>query len=217
MTELTVRSEMGANIEWAKTMAASNLLPASFKGNAPNLLYAVELADALQIPRINAVTNIHVISGKPTMSSDLMAALVRQAGHKLRVQIAADGKSARATLIRKDDPDFVYESVWSWDRAVASKLTGKDTWKNFPQAMLRNRAISEVIRQGASEVLVGVIYTPEELGAVVDGQGAPVTVDAPRSAFAEAATPEPVDVSAAVEVDAVFEDVPLFEAGADGS
>lgn len=196
MTELTVRSEMGANIEWAKTMAASNLLPASFKGNAPNLLYAVELADALQIPRINAVTNIHVISGKPTMSADLMAALVRQAGHKLRVEVAPDGKSVRASLIRKDDPDFTYTSVWTWDRAVAAKLTGKDTWKNFPQAMLRNRAISEVIRQGASEVLVGVIYTPEELGADVNEQGAPAVVDRPMSVFAQAATPpsEPVDV-----------------------
>lgn len=194
MNEITVRHDPGAEIaaskEWATTMATSSLLPAAFKGNPANLFYAVELADALTIPRINAVTNIHVISGKPTMSADLMVALARNAGHKVRFHTAPDGKAVKAELIRADDPDFVFESVWTWDRAVAAKLTGKDTWKNFPQAMLRARAASEVIRQGASEVLVGVIYTPDELGAEVDKTGAPVQ-DRTRSAFAMAAEPAP--------------------------
>jgi hypothetical protein len=40
--------------------------------------------------------------------------------------------------------------------------------------MLRSRAITEVARQGASDALYGVVYSPEEMGADVDQAGAPV-------------------------------------------
>ena len=61
-----------------------------------------------------------------------------------------------------------------WVPATAAGLANKGVWKSYPQAMLRSRALAEVIRMGASEVLIGGIYTPEELGAEVDGGGQPV-------------------------------------------
>lgn len=159
-------------IEWAKAMAPAALLPKAYQGQPANLLLAAEYADALGIERINALTSIHVIEGKPTMSADLMVALARRAGHKVRVQVKDD--AVRATLIRADDPDFEYISVWTLDRAKAANLAGKGVWKAYPQAMLRSRAVSEVIRHGASEVLIGGIYTPEELGAKVSEAGVPI-------------------------------------------
>lgn len=161
-------------IEWARAMAPAGLLPKAYQGNPANLLLAAEYADALGIERINAITSIHVIEGKPTVSSDLMAALVRRAGHRLRVSIG--NGTVTATLIRSDDPEFPYEASWTMERATRAGLAGKDVWKKYPQAMLRSRAISEVVRMGASEVLVGAIYTAEELGAEVDRTGAPVMV-----------------------------------------
>jgi hypothetical protein len=47
-------------------------------------------------------------------------------------------------------------------------------WERFPRAMLRARAIAEAVRIACPEVLHGAIYTPEELGAVVDQEGNPV-------------------------------------------
>lgn len=46
--------------------------------------------------------------------------------------------------------------------ATAAKLTGKDTWKQYPRQMLRARVISEGIRTVYPGVAVGV-YTPEEV------------------------------------------------------
>jgi hypothetical protein len=98
--------------------------------------------------------------------------MVRKAGHRLRV--TGDDRTATAHLIRADDPDFTYEAIWTLDRARVAGLAGKNVWKNYPAAMLRARAITEVARMGASDALYGLVYTPEELGAEVDRSGLPV-------------------------------------------
>ena len=171
--EITPRTPQGLAEKkgWADTLAASNLLPPAYQKQPANLFLAAEYADTLGIPRIAAVTGIHVIQGKPSMSADLMAAQVRRAGHKLRVK--ASDTEAVAQLIRKDDPDFTYECRWTLERAKQAGLLGKrgGNWQAYPAAMLKARAISEVIREGCSEVLYGAVYTPEELGAVVDAEG----------------------------------------------
>lgn len=206
----TTRDAVTEKQDWARAMAPSALLPAAFKGNPANLFLAAELADALGISRINALTSIHVVEGKPSASADLMAALVRRAGHKLRVTV--DNGVARAVLIRHDDPDFEYVAVWDMATANRAGLGNKGVWKSYPQAMLRSRAITEVIRMGASEALVGVIYTPEELGADVDAQGVPTKASpvTERVTVAEIIG-EPVDVTDAVIVSESWGDASLFE------
>lgn len=200
-TEIVTTSGVVEKQQWARAMAPAALLPKAYRDNPANLFLAAELADSLNIERINALTSIHVIEGKPSASADLMAALVRRAGHKLR--ITGNDQSARAVLVRVDDPDFEFSAEWDMNRARQAGLVGKDVWKKYPGAMLRSRAITEVIREGASEVLVGMIYTPEELGATVDGSGQP-TRSSPateRVTVAEIidqgprAEPDPVDVT----------------------
>lgn len=163
---------LGAQMEYAKALAASSLLPRQYQGQPANLLWAISYGQTLGVDPMTAVQSIHVINGKPTASADLIAGLVRRAGHKLR--ISGDDRKAVAQIVRADDPEFTFESVWTIERAQAAKLTGKDTWKAFPAAMLKARAITEVARAACSEILQGTIYTPEELGAVVDQDGNPV-------------------------------------------
>lgn len=149
-------------MRYAQALAEASILPAAYRRQPANVLLAMELGAALRIPPIQAITGIHVIDGKPTASADLIAALVRRAGHRLRV--TGDDKTATATIIRADDPEFEYTATWTLDRASRAGLTGKGVWKTYPAAMLRARAITEVARAGAGEALYGVIYTPEELG-----------------------------------------------------
>lgn len=169
-------SALPDRIQYAKALAESGLLPQSYRKQPANVLYAVEYGDALGVKPMTAITGIHVIQGKPTLSADLMAALIRRAGHKLRVRVE-QGPVAIAQVIRADDPDFTFQCRWDMDRAKAAGLLGKDNWQNHPTAMLKARAISEVAREACSEVLNGLIYTPEELGAAVDGDGTVVDVD----------------------------------------
>lgn len=148
-------------IHYSKTISASNLLPEAYRGRPENVLIAVETGAALGIPAIQALNSINVIKGKAAMSADLMASLVRRAGHKLR--ITQEGMSVTAELVRADDPDFTFSATWDQKKAQTAGLWGKGNWATYPDQMLRARAITEVCRQGASDALMGVIYTPEEL------------------------------------------------------
>jgi hypothetical protein len=182
---------LATKMQYAQAMAGSSLLPRDYQGKPANLLFALEYADALGIAPIHAITSIHVINGKPSASADLIAASVRRAGHKLRV--TGDDTYAEAVLIRQDDPDFEYVARWDMAKAKQANLNTA-TWKAYPAAMLRSRAITEVARMGASDALYGVIYTPEELGAEVDKDGAPVpapTFARPASRVQQAMNAEP--------------------------
>lgn len=173
MTEIAVREDsLDSKIAYSKALAVSKLLPPDYRGNPANILMALEYASSLGVKPIHAITAIHVISGRPSASASLIAALVRRAGHKLRV-VASDTE-ATATLIRSDDPDFEYKSTWTIQRAKAAGLLSNPSWGKYPAAMLQARATTEVARQGASDAILGLSYTPEELGADVDASGAPV-------------------------------------------
>jgi len=160
-------NNLDARIRYAMALAKSNLLPKEYRDKPENVLIAIEYGYALGIPPIQALNQVFIVEGKPSASADLIAALVRRAGHKLRVTEGTDangGPSVTASLIRSDDPDFAFTAVWDLAKARAAGLGGKDVWRKYPGQMLRARAITEVCRQGASDALYGVIYTPEELG-----------------------------------------------------
>ncbi|MDI3330665.1 MAG: hypothetical protein QJR09_08015 [Micrococcus sp.] len=168
-------------MEYAKALASASLLPRSYQQQPGNVLLAMELGDALGIPPIQAINDVHVIEGKPSASANLIGAMVRKAGHKLRVN--GDDTYATAQVIRADDPDFTFEVTWTLDRAkTAGLLSGKGNWSKYPAAMLKARAITEVARSACPDALYGVVYTPEELGAVVTEEGTPVANPNPAPA-----------------------------------
>lgn len=162
MSELVPQS-IGGKMDYAQAMAGSNLLPKHFQGNPANLLYAIEFADALGMKPIHAITSVHVINGKPSASADLIGSMVRKAGHKLRV--TGDETFAEAVLIRADDPDFEFKARWDLSKAKQAGLN-TPTWRAYPGAMLKARAITEVCRAGAPDALHGIQHSTEELETV---------------------------------------------------
>ncbi|QYC54374.1 RecT-like ssDNA binding protein [Microbacterium phage Pickles13] len=152
----------------------------SVAGQRPSpgkVLLMAETGAMLGIHPMAALQGIHIIEGKPSLSANLLAALVRRAGHRLRVSTRgswADGTFvARAELTRADDPDFTFVVEWGVERAQRAGLTNKSgPWRTYPEAMSKSRAITEVIREGAPDVTLVPAYSPEELGATnVDESG----------------------------------------------
>lgn len=186
MTEIVhVSNSLQAAVAYAHELANSNLLPGNYRKQPSNVLFALEMGRTLGITAMAAITGIHVIDGKPSPSPALMTALIRKAGHKVRIKLDRDTMTATATIIRADDPDYVFEAVWDLDRAVAAELCtivkgkpyarsdkGKATsWEKYPHAMLKWRALSEVCRDAAEDCLFGLHYVPEELGVEVNEDG----------------------------------------------
>lgn len=145
---------------------AHALVPYQMRGNTGDMYLLMQIAKHLNIPLITALRGLSFIGDKdvkPAMTAQLMSALVRNAGHTLREQWDAETNTATATLIRKDDPSFEHVAVWDEEKArVAGLWESTPTWIQYPKAMLTARAMSEVCRHAASEVLLGFSYVPEE-------------------------------------------------------
>jgi hypothetical protein len=138
------------------------------------------------------------MDGKPTPSAALMSALVRRAGHRVRIKHEPDRKHGVCgmvwcEIVRSDDP-FVFRTEWTVERAVEAELCqirdgkpyhrtmkGKTgNWQKFPVAMMKARALAECARDACEEALMGMHYTAEELGADVDVDGDPIVVTLAR-------------------------------------
>lgn len=145
----------------ARLFAPSDLLPDAYRNKPANVLVAIELGHSLGLEPMAALQGINVIKGKPTASAQLIGALVRRHGHKLRV--TGDATSATCEIIRADDAEFVFRSTWNMERAKTAGLLSNPSWQKYPEAMLKARAITECARDACPEALNGVAYTAEEL------------------------------------------------------
>lgn len=185
--------------DYIARLAPSTILPTAYRGNAANAFVAAETGAALGLEPLQALASIAVINGRATLSSDLMAAVIRRAGHTLRI-VENSPESVTATLIRADDKKFEFTVTWDKDKAVKAGLWGqRGPWSQYPTQMLRARAITEVARQGASEALMGMIYSPEDFGATITDTGEVLEaeiVDEPPAKPATAAKPKPKPAAA---------------------
>lgn len=114
------------------------------------------------LPPVVSMTGINVIKGRVTLSANVMAAIMKRAGYKLKTRF--DGETCCTITVIDPDGENLGESSFSMDDAKRAGLGG-DNWKKFPRNMLFARAVSNAARWFAPEVLTGAI-TPEELGEV---------------------------------------------------
>lgn len=119
-------------------------------------------ARSLGICPIDALSGgIYYVQGKTGMSSEMMASLIRQAGHS----IIKDAKSDNSVCIlhgkRKDNGDTWTVSFSIEDARRAGLM--KNMYEKYPSIMLYNRAMSMLARQLYPDVIKGAGYTMDEL------------------------------------------------------
>ena len=126
----------------------------------------------LGISPLAAMRGVYVFDGNTTLNSSLIAALIkRHPRYDYEVVKVNDGGAAI---------DFYQEgerrgrATFSMDDAKQAGLTSKRNWKKYPQDMMFARAMTRGARRFCSEVFLGPVYTPDEMGAVTDKQGNPV-------------------------------------------
>jgi hypothetical protein len=174
---------LGERMRYAQALADARLLPGPYRRSPADVLLAVDMAAALGIAPVQALTSIHVIDGKPSMSAELMRALVLRAGHRIRV-VESTAQRCVLEVARREAPDERSTFVWTTDDAHrAGLLPAKDgsNWARHPAAMLLARCSSTACRAVFPDVLAGVSYTPDELGATVADDGAVVVGEVVRT------------------------------------
>lgn len=158
-------------LSWGETAFRSGMLPTAIKSKEAAAIIALKGRE-LGLPYMVAVAHIHVINGKPSMSAEMMQTLARKNLPGLVINfLKSDNTCAEIEFLRPEKGSKAFISKFTIDDATKAKLMGKDVWQQYPAAMLFSRAISAGLRKVCPEALMGVSYTPEELGAAVDQEG----------------------------------------------
>lgn len=116
-----------------------------------------------------SMLGVYIVEGRPSLSAQLIASAIQKSGtYRYRV------REWTATVCRIEffeRGESLGESSFSMEDATRAGLAGKQVWKAYSKAMLWARAISQGARAYTPDVFNGAIYTPEELGAVVNAEG----------------------------------------------
>lgn len=141
----------------AEQVANTEFVPAALRGKPAAVTAAVLFGRELDMPPMQALQQVHVIEGRPSLSAEHLRAMVLAAGHILRVS----GDGGQATAVgRRRLPDGTYDEPvtvqWTLAMAQAAKLTGKMNWQKHPRQMLKARATAELCRDLFPDVTHGL-------------------------------------------------------------
>lgn len=106
----------------------------------------------------------YCINGKVGMSTELMAALVRQRGHNI-VQVESTNNVCVLKGKRADNGDEWTCSFNDQD-AIAAGLWNGPTWRKYPRTMLYNRCMSMLFRQLFADLSLGAGYVKDEIDEI---------------------------------------------------
>ncbi len=187
----------------AARLVESSFVPAQFKGKPIEATAAILAGSEVGLSPMAALRSFDIIQGQAAPRAITLRAIVQSFGHEI---VMDESTSTRCVMRGKRRGSTEWQrSVWTIDRAKDLGLTGKDGWKKQPTAMLVARATSEIARLIASDAILGIGYTSEELhdGATGDplepaevaGESAP-TQPATRRMSRNAAPVEPPSVEA---------------------
>lgn len=132
-----------------------------------------------------SMSGIHVIKGKPSIGANLMAAAVkRHPNYNYRV-IEHTAQVCKVEFFERWDDKLQSVGVSEFTIGDAQKA-GTQNLQKFPKNMLFARAMSNGVKFYCPDVFDAPVYTPEELGASVDGEGNVIDVTPESTAPAEA-------------------------------
>lgn len=157
----------------ATVFAASELVPAHYRGKPESCFIAVEMAVRLGIAPFMFMQNTYVVHGRPGIEAKLAIALVNSSGifnDSLDYEVIggadpfADGYKVRAFAVRKSTGKRVDGPWIDWALVRAEKWNSKEgsKWITMPGQMFLYRAAMFFARVHCPERLLGM-YTADEL------------------------------------------------------
>ena len=185
-------------MKFSDILASSTMVPRDFQGKPGNVLVAIQWGREVGLGPLQALQNIAVINGRPSIWGDAALALVRGHPDCLSVQEGVEGEGeARQgwceVTRRGEAPQRRTFSVS--DAKRAGLLNKPGAWTQYPDRMLQLRARGFAIRDVFPDALRGVMTreeaedTPPEPRHVENLAAAPAAPPAPPAPPAEAPLP----------------------------
>lgn len=183
-------SSLGETMQLGELLAASGFFQDS--RGAAQAVVKVLAGREMGFGPIASMTGINVIQGRVSISASLMAAAIKRSGrYDYRVK---EMTPARCEIEFRERNGDKWEVIGSSEfTAQDARQAGTKNMDKFARNMLFARAMSNGARWYCPDIFGGPVYTPEEMGATVDGEtGEVIDVPAPR-VVVEQPKPQPAN------------------------
>lgn len=161
--------------------------------SASKAMAKIMFGKELNVGPASSMSNIHIIKGKPSIGSHLIAAKVKQSD-KYDYQVKSHDNE-HCVIEWFEGGEKVGQSSFTIEQAEDIGLLSKDNWQNYPENMLFARALSNGAKFYCPDVFITGVYTPEEMEAVDNPPEQRESVeDVDEEDFELVDEPDPVDV-----------------------
>jgi hypothetical protein len=168
-SEITVISPktLDESEKLSTTLSKSALLPESLRGKTSDILATLLAGAELGLAPMQAIRGIVIIKGKPSLSADLMGALVKRNSDLCEYLQLVETTATKATYRtkRKGEPEPTTMSFTLSD-AQAAGIAG-DMYRKYPAQMLRARCLASICRAVYPDLCMG-LYDSDS-GELTDG------------------------------------------------
>jgi hypothetical protein len=147
-------------LTFAGYLADSDMVPKDFKGRPGNCLIAIQWGAELGMKPLQAMQNLAIINGRPSLWGDAVIALVRASPLCESIIETETATSSTCTVKRRGEPEQA--RTFTDEDAQKAGLKGKaGPWTQFPKRMRQMRARAFALRDVFPDVLRGMPVAEE--------------------------------------------------------
>jgi len=203
---------MGEAIEFSKMLADSSMVPKAYQGKPQDILVCVQWGQEIGLAPLQALQNIAVINGKPSIYGDAMIALVQNSLQCEGIEESIEGEGTANPIAicvahRKGRKPVV--AKFSVEDAKRAGLWGKGgPWQAYPKRMLQMRARGFALRDQFADVLKGLLTIEEawDTTELTDAPAPAVRQEKPRNPLDLVAKPVIEQTSNPAEIETMMAD-----------
>jgi len=151
--------------QMAVQLADADIIPKDFRGKPANVFVALEMAHRLGIGPMEAMQNLYIVHGTPSMSAKFLIALANRSGRfrgGLRFAERGEGADLSVTCYATDRETGEELSVTvTMAQAKRAGWTKNGKYAEIPAQMLTYRAATFFVRRYCPEVSMGMVTVDE--------------------------------------------------------
>jgi hypothetical protein len=152
-------------MKFSEMLAKSSMVPRAYQGKAEDILVACQWGREIGLAPMQALQNIAVINGKPSVYGDAAMALVQASPVCEDIEEFFEGEGTAnpiAVCVAKRKGRKPVTVKFSVEDAKRAGLWGKQgPWQAYPKRMMQMRARGFALRDAFPDVLKGLITAEE--------------------------------------------------------
>lgn len=187
-------------ITFSEMLSNSNMVPKAYQNKPQDILVCVQWGMEMGLAPMQALQNIAVINGKPSVYGDAMMALVQASAVCDDVEEYFENEGTPnpvAVCVAKRKNRKPVVAKFSVEDAKRAGLWGKQgPWSAYPKRMMQMRARGFALRDAFPDVLKGLISAEEAQDYPDEAKPRPAKDITPRNPLDMVAKPAPAAIPA---------------------